>query len=118
MKELLILVIMLGVTFQQFVETMPDKSKPDWFCFGADAWHTCFVPESAGPKTTELNQKWRIEKFTSGKPTIVNDKLYMGISGGLKCLDAKTGKTLWEAGTSGVGCRQVLYNEGKLYVNS
>jgi outer membrane protein assembly factor BamB len=42
----------------------------------------------------------------------------MGISGGLKCLDAKTGKTLWEAGTSGVGCRQVLYNEGKLYVNS
>lgn len=118
MKEIVIFIITLGITMAQFLQSMPDKSKPDWYCFGADSWHTCFVPASAGPKKTSLVQKWRIEKGTSGKPTVVGDKVYLGMLGGVSCLDANTGKVLWNTPTSGHPCRQVLYHEGRLYVNS
>lgn len=118
MKELIIFIVTLGITMTQFLQSMPDKTSPDWYCFGADSWHTCFMPESAGPKTTKIEQKWRIEKGTSGKPTVVDNKVYLGMVGGISCLDANTGKTLWHTGTSGACCRQVLYHEDRLYVNS
>lgn len=118
MKEILVFIICLGISVFEFVSTMPDKSSLDWYCFGADAWHTCFVPENAGPKTTKLEKKWGIDKGTSGKLTIVGDKVYLGTLGGVSCLDANTGKEFWHTSTSGTPCRQVLYHEDRLYVNS
>jgi outer membrane protein assembly factor BamB len=118
MKELLIFLISLGISMSQFLASMPDKSNPDWFCFGADAWHTCFVPAAAGPKTTKLELKWKIGNGTSGKPTIVDGRIYIGIDAQVKCLDAYTGKVIWATKMNGQCCRQIVYKEGKLYVYS
>ena len=118
MKELIIFIVTLGITMTQFLQSMPDKTSPDWYCFGADSWHTCFMPESAGPKTTKIEQKWRIEKSTSGKPTIIGKQAFIGYDSGVKCVEIKNNKVVWDTQTSGACCRQVLYKEGRLYVNS
>ena len=118
MKELLIFLISLGISMSQFLASMPDKSNPDWFCFGADAWHTCFVPSSAGPKTTDLVKRWVAQGKTSCKPTIIGNMAYLGYCNGIKCIDTRNGSIIWDRPTKGACCRQILYKDGKLYVNS
>ncbi len=118
MKELLLLIISMGLTLSQFAASMPDKSNPDWFCYGADSWHTCFVPPDAGPKTNRIERKWGLDNKSSGKPTVVGDKVYIGFEGGMKCLNARTGNQIWFTPTPGACCRQVLYYEGKCYCYS
>jgi outer membrane protein assembly factor BamB len=72
---------------------------PQWRGVNRDAHVTGFQPPATWPK--ELTEKWKV-KVGNGvaTPALVGDKLYVFTREGkdeiTRCLDAKTGKQIWE----------------------
>ncbi|MEZ4812948.1 MAG: hypothetical protein R2883_05605 [Caldisericia bacterium] len=100
-------------------EEIPQKPDGNWVCFQADCQHTGWMPEDALPDPTKIKLAWKSDKKvnTSGKPIIVNDKVYIGTMGGLDCCSIEDGEIVWRTPYMAL-CRQPVWYEGKIFVNS
>ncbi|MEZ4812950.1 MAG: hypothetical protein R2883_05615 [Caldisericia bacterium] len=100
-------------------ETIPQKPDGNWTCFQADCQHTGWMPQESLSDPTKIKLAWKTEsESTSGKPIIVDDRVYLGNLRGLNCYSLKDGEIIWKMDYQGAICRQPVWYEGKIFVNS
>ena len=99
-------------------EVVPQKPDGNWVCFQADLQNTGWMPQEALDSPEKLKLSWKTEtSWTSGKPIIIDEKVYLGSKGGMTCYELKTGEEIWNKKIDRL-CRQPVWHDGKIYTNS
>ena len=100
------------------VEKLP-IARGDWPCYQGDNQHSA-VTSVALP--AQANRKWSFQPSTPTRPTApvaAGNMVFVGDDcGGLRALDAISGKAKWEAYTAGAIFQSPAVWEGRVYVGS
>jgi outer membrane protein assembly factor BamB len=69
---------------------------------------------------TDTHRLWRVTKNPQrvGTGVVVGEHVYAVDEPGLRCIELKTGKTVWEKGVSGGIWSSIVHADGRLYVVS
>jgi outer membrane protein assembly factor BamB len=100
MKSLLKLFTATGVLLTVSLVTVKAQDWPQWRGLNRDGKVTGFTAPVKWPQ--QLKQVWKVSVgFADATPALVNNKLYVFTRQGeneiLQCLDAKTGKQIWQS---------------------
>ncbi|MBW2623748.1 MAG: PQQ-binding-like beta-propeller repeat protein, partial [Deltaproteobacteria bacterium] len=83
------------------VSNINSNSGPEeWTMFAANAGHTRFLPVGTPPQG-RIRWKLPLGELTDSAPVVKDGMLYVGGFFKIHALDAATGKTIWEAETTG-----------------
>ena len=91
-------------------------------CGGIPGSHFLWAVREGGKgDVTDSHVAWKVDENVAGEssPVLVGDLLYMvAVKGTLTCLEAKTGKVVWEERLSGNYGASLLHANGRIYVSS